>query len=125
MIVAAGMSVSAGCGASAEVVTVAPDSFEQGIKTQDVQLVDVRTPEEYAERHLEGSINIDIKEEGFLKEAKKSLIKEKPVYVYCRSGRRSLTAAEILSRAGYKVTNLDGGILGWENEGLPVVVDRQ
>ena len=50
----------------------------------------------------------------------KELPKDKTVFVYCRSGRRSMSAAEILAAEGYKVVNLEDGIIGWQRAGLPV-----
>lgn len=95
--------------------------FAKLIENENVQLLDVRTPAEYAEGHIAGALNIDYFDRGFLQEAMDSLDKERPVAVYCRSGRRSADAAEKLSREGYKVTNLLGGIMAWENAGMPTV----
>jgi len=72
-------------------------------------LLDVRTPEEFAERHLEGAVNIPVDQV----EARMSEIpREQPVVVYCRSGARSMSAARILRRAGYDVEDL-GSINEW------------
>ena len=49
--------------------------------------------------------------------ARKILKKNKPVAVYCRSGRRSADAAQLLAEEGYKVIDLDGGIIEWEKRG--------
>lgn len=84
-----------------------------------VQLVDVRTPEEYADGHIAGAENIDVFSPDFIGKATKSLDKSRPVAVYCRSGRRSADAALKLSAKGYTVTNLEGGILAWEKAGEP------
>ena len=54
-------------------------------------------------------------------EFQKELKKDETVLVYCRSGRRSMNAAEILTELGYKVINLEGGIIDWEGNGLPTV----
>lgn len=94
--------------------------FAKYIREAGVQLLDVRTPEEYAQGHIGGAENIDFYDAGFLKEAEKDLDKSRPVAVYCRSGKRSAEAAARLSSAGYKVTNLEGGILAWDAAGLPV-----
>ena len=86
---------------------------------QTVQLVDVRTPEEFAENHLPGALNIDWRGEGFAEKAQK-LSKARPVMVYCRSGRRSAEAAATLDRIGFKTYNMKGGILAWTAEGKRV-----
>ena len=90
------------------------EHFAQYITNGDVQLVDVRTPEEYAEGHIEGARNIDVFDDDFLEEAQKSLDKSRPVAVYCRSGKRSADAARKLSANGFQVTNLEGGIIAWK-----------
>ena len=94
--------------------------FAQLIDSGNVQLVDVRTAEEYAEDHLVGALNIDVKEESFVEKATAQLSKEKTVAVYCRSGRRSVTAAENLAEKGYKVVNLLGGIVAWKKAQMTV-----
>ena len=92
--------------------------FEKKIKDNSIQLVDVRTPEEYAEGHIPGSLNIDVKDkENFPASVDKHLNKSQKVAVYCRSGRRSRTAAEHLTEKGFKVYNLNKGITHWIKKG--------
>lgn len=124
------MLLSMGCNStkktylpSGQLETVPAAVFENDLKTKPGQLLDVRSSEEYAEGHLRGAINIDVQEPDFQAEASSQLEKDKPVYVYCRSGRRSLLAGEMLAKDGYTVVDLDGGILGWEKAGLPIVKD--
>ena len=93
--------------------------FAELIKNDDVQLVDVRTAEEFAEGHIEGALNIDVKQNTFIEKAKAQLSKDKRIAVYCRSGRRSADAAKTLSAEGYKAINLTGGILAWNSAKLP------
>ena len=83
------------------------------------QLVDVRTPEEYAAGHLPGAINIDVLAEGFMDQARATLDSARPVMVYCRSGKRSTDASKSLSASGFQVCNLLGGFNGWTDAGLP------
>jgi rhodanese-related sulfurtransferase len=97
------------------------DEFEKLIAGQDIQLLDVRTAEEYDEAHLQGSINIDVLQDSFAQKAGEVLKKDVPVAVYCKSGRRSRNAADILVKQGYQVYNLDSGITGWIADGKPVV----
>ncbi|MDE6286255.1 MAG: rhodanese-like domain-containing protein, partial [Muribaculaceae bacterium] len=94
--------------------------FARFIKDGKVQLLDVRTPAEYAEAHIAGARNIDIYDAGFMHDAEEALDKSRPVAVYCRSGKRSADAAARLAAAGYKVTYLEGGILAWTAAGRPV-----
>lgn len=94
--------------------------FRSEIQSHNTQLVDVRTPEEFDESHISGAVNIDVKSADFMPRAMQSLSKERPVYVYCRSGRRSLQAGEMLAKKGYRVVNLSGGIIEWTGNNLPV-----
>lgn len=89
------------------------DNFSKLLEDDNVQLLDVRTPEEFAEGHIAGAKNINLFNKDFLSTAQKILDKSKPVAVYCRSGKRSAEAARLLSDKGYNVTNLNGGIMAW------------
>ena len=77
--------------------------------------------DEYAGGFIAGALNIDVFDAQFIQKADKVLDKAKPVYVYCRSGKRSMSAARKLARAGYRVVNLEGGIMGWQAAGKAVV----
>lgn len=87
--------------------------FEQIIKSDSVQLVDVRKLDEFAEGHIAGAIHIDVLTTSFLSNALAKLDKKRPCAVYCRSGKRSAMAASLLAKEGYTVTNLSGGIIAW------------
>jgi len=87
-------------------------------KNETIQLVDVRTKEEFLERHLKGAQNICVTDDNF-NEKVKTLDKNKPVYVYCRSGVRSANAAKKLKEMGFtKIYDMRGGILLWEENKL-------
>jgi rhodanese-related sulfurtransferase len=95
--------------------------FGKIISDSTVQLVDVRTAEEFAAGNIAGSVNIDVNGDDFAGEALKRLDRKRTVAVYCRSGRRSRTAAELLIKKGFqKVYNLDKGILNWMEEGREI-----
>ena len=104
-----------GCGNKA-IKTLGADEFAEVMTQKDVRLIDVRTAEEYAEEHLFGAENIDVKAADFAERIKGI---EGSVAVYCRGGRRSLKAAEQLAAGGCTVYNLDGGILAWQKAGKP------
>ena len=104
-----------GCGNKA-IKTIGADEFAEVMTQKDVRLIDVRTAEEYAEGHLFGAENIDVKDTLFAERIKGI---DGEVAVYCRSGRRSLKAAEQLAAGGCTVYNLDGGILAWQRAGKP------
>jgi rhodanese-related sulfurtransferase len=83
-------------------------------------LIDVRTPQEFAEGHVEGAILLP------LQELEQRLADVEPyrgsdVYVICKSGGRSARAAAILNAKGYKAINVQGGTMGWIDAGNPVV----
>ena len=97
------------------------EAFAQRVMCKSVVLVDVRTPKEYAEGHLEGARNVTWGDD-FEKQWKAADIKKRfTVAVYCRGGRRSKAAAKELVKMGYKVIDLDGGIMAWQKAGKPVV----
>ncbi len=96
------------------------NAFASRIEDYDVVLLDVRTVEEYNDGHIQNAINIDVKQDGFIDEAKSTLPAGKTIAVYCRGGRRSANAAGLLVKEGYKVVNLEGGIMAWINAGKPV-----
>ncbi len=98
-------------------------AFAELIQNPDVQLLDVRTAEEFAEGHLSGAMNIDVKKSSFMDEARVRLDKARKVAVYCRSGRRSANAATMLTDEGYQVVNMKGGIVEWQAKRRPVTKD--
>ena len=105
----------------AEYKNLTSAQFEELIKDSEVQLLDVRTLAEHMEGHIPGSLNINVKDEQFSSCVDDLLDKNhRKVAVYCRSGRRSRTAAEILTKKGFKVYNLDKGILNWIEEGREI-----
>lgn len=98
-----------------------PNAFKAALndKTDEI-LLDVRTPGEYQEGHIKGSLNIDWNNSNFSDEVAK-LDKNKPVFVYCKSGGRSGSAVQALNGMGFKeVYDLDGGITQWKKAGMPV-----
>ena len=94
-----------------------PQQFAQAIGAGDIALVDVRTAQEYAAGHIPNAANIDWESPDFLKAVRATYPAGTQLAIYCRSGRRSAAAASALSKAGYKVKNLSGGILAWQNGG--------
>ena len=80
---------------------------------ENAVLVDVRTPEEFAEGHLEGALNYDWYNADFILQME-TIDKSQKVYVYCRKGGRSASAAKLLDSLGYKkVIDLTGGYDAW------------
>jgi rhodanese-related sulfurtransferase len=85
---------------------------------KDLQLVDVRTPGEYAAGHLARARLIPLQE---LETRLGEIDKAKPVLLYCRTGHRSGQALKLLASKGYAdVRHMEGGIVAWQTAGLPV-----
>ena len=101
--------------------TISVDEFQSKLSTlNNTQLIDVRTPEEYAGGHLKNAINMNYISDDFEEELGK-LDKSKPVLVYCLSGGRSSRAANKIQDMGFSaVYNMDGGIMKWSNAGKPL-----
>lgn len=100
--------------------SLSSDKFEEMIQGNNIQLVDVRTVAEYSDGHIPGSININVLDNNFGADVEEILQKDRPVAVYCKSGRRSRNAANILVEKGFKVYNLDKGILDWKELGKDI-----
>jgi len=82
-------------------------------------ILDVRTPEEFAQGHIANAINIDWNNQEFEMQVKK-LDHSKPIYIYCLSGGRSHAAAQKLHEIGFKqITELQGGMMKWRSLKLP------
>ena len=101
------------------VIELDAQSFFNEIQGENIQLVDVRTLGEYNSGHIQNALLIDFYNPEFYNEMNDTLDKEKPVYVYCRSGNRSGKAAKELEKLGFsKIIDLDGGINSWTRQGL-------
>ena len=105
---------------AADFQSVDVKEFARVLQQENTFLLDVRTEKEYAEGHLKGSVCIDVTQTNFLAKAEKQLPKDKTIALYCRSGRRSKKAAELLANAGYRVVELSTGFLGWQSCGMPI-----
>lgn len=101
------------CNSNDNITSVSALEFDKEIKANSVQLLDVRTPQEYAEGHIDGAFNINIQSDDFQQRAEKELSKDSTILVYCRSGRRSMEAAEMLTKLGYNCVGSDDGIASW------------
>jgi rhodanese-related sulfurtransferase len=101
---------------------LAPKEFESAArKGRKSVILDIRTPEEIAQGHLEGALFADFLAEGF-EEKLLTLNKKKTYYVYCRSAKRTIPATEKMMELGFrKVYMLEGGINNWIEQGMQVV----
>ncbi len=106
-------------GTKAEAVD--PDGLYELMSTEyNLQLVDVRTPQEFKSGHLREALLIDMFSSEF-DERIETLNKNQPIAVYCAVGQRSYRVYEMLQEKGFKeVYHLEGGIQAWEIEGKPL-----
>lgn len=96
-----------------KIQVISAKEYAEEIKNE-VQLVDVRTPQEYAQGKIKNAVNIDVTSSSFERSIQ-ALDKSKPVYIYCRSGSRSRTAAQKMIELGFtQVIDLRGGYLSWK-----------
>lgn len=115
--VAAGLLLVRGT-ASAEALTTIDVAALQEAMNDEVTLVDVREPYEYDGGHVPGALSMPL---GQVVSLAADLPKDQPLYVICRSGNRSLQAAEALVEAGFQdVRNVGGGMISWQAAGYPV-----
>lgn len=114
-----GLSISLLSCAQSNTTIPVEDFMKQLVETKNEYLIDVRTPGEYNEGHLNNAVNIDYNGSQFQAEIAK-LDKSRPVFVYCLSGGRSASAAQELEQKGYKVTNMKGGIMQWKAKNFPL-----
>ena len=85
---------------------------------QGALVLDVREPYEFAEGRVAGSLLVPL---ATVPSRADEFAKDEPVYIVCRSGNRSLVAAEALVAVGYSdVRNVQGGMIAWEGAGLPI-----
>jgi len=86
----------------------------------DFVILDVRTPEEFAEGHLTGAVNMNVLAPDFASRLG-TLDRGKTYLVYCRTGNRSTRAVQAMERLGFQsVYHMVEGILGWQKKGFPV-----
>lgn len=101
--------------------TVDVAEFAKAVSDTSYVVLDVRTPAEHADGHIPGThFNIDVLEDSYTDTALKTLPKDKPVALYCRSGNRSKNAARILAEKGYRVLELGPGFRGWVAADKPI-----
>ena len=140
VLVLALVLVAAGCGdssessaaqpsgptdqADAQLTTVSAD--EAAVVLEDppegTVVLDVRTPEEFAEGHLDGAVMLDFYEPDFADQLAR-LDANTPYVLYCRSGNRSGETLTLMGQMGFTdVTEIDGGVIAWQQAGLPITV---
>ncbi len=98
-----------------------PNEFENGITKAEIQILDVRTAEEFKTGHIKNALQADWKDQAQFKDRVQYVDKNRPVYIYCLVGGRSAAAAEWMRENGYSdVIELKGGINAWKKANKPV-----
>lgn len=115
---------SDGSGATSSAVTdVTVAESADVLAEPGVTVIDVRTPQEYAEGHLEGAINLDVQSATFDDDVA-ALTKDGSYLVYCRTGNRSGVATDRMAELGFTtVYDLQGGVTAWQADGGALVTD--
>ena len=113
------ISLAAGCSGSSSYKDLDVEEFAQMLsdRPDGVLLLDVRTPEEFAEGHITGAMNVNWFDENFLEQLEPVLRKDIPVLIYCRGGNRSARAAALIQSSGYRAYNLLVGYQSWTAAG--------
>ncbi|MBI5460478.1 rhodanese-like domain-containing protein [Methanobacterium sp.] len=107
-----------------QIMNITPqDAFKlikENIDNPDFVLLDVRTPGEFSESHIEGAILLNYQSPDFRNKVQE-LDKNKTYLVYCRSGMRSSGCASTMNALGFEnIYNISGGIMEWQRQGLPL-----
>jgi rhodanese-related sulfurtransferase len=111
----------AGCSSSTGAIDLGVTEFSAKVAEAGVITLDVRTPGEFAEGHVEGARLMDFQSGNFENEIA-TLDKNATYAIYCRSGNRSGQAVKVMQDAGFtNVFNMNGGVIDWANAGFPLV----
>ncbi len=121
IVLIASVLLLAGCSSSSSTNDLSVSEFSNKVAEAGVITLDVRTPGEFNEGHIEGALLVDFQSGNFENEIA-SLDKSKTYAVYCRSGSRSGQAVKVMSDAGFtNIYNLNGGVIDWANAGMTLV----
>ena len=104
------------CDKKEEVQSITTLELKSLLANENIQLVDVRTPEEVKEGFIKTAVFANYFDDDFIAKASNQLNKSKPVYMYCRSGNRSEKAAITLKEEGFNVIHVLGGFNQWKKE---------
>lgn len=110
----------AGSGFTDVSVDQARELMQRRAGQRDFVILDVRTPEEFAEGHLSGAVNMNVLASDFAARLA-TLERGKTYLVYCRTGNRSTKAVQAMERLGFQsVHHMFEGIIGWQKKGFPI-----
>ena len=121
VVIAISTLLLSGCSSASDSANLNVAEFSAKSQETGVISLDVRTAGEFAEGHLVNALNINVESGNFEAEIA-NLDKNATYAVYCRSGRRSAVAVDLMKKAGFNnLYNLDGGVIDWSASGLPLV----
>lgn len=102
-------------------VTEAYDIIQANLGNPEFIIIDIRTPDEFANGYIQNAVLIDFYAENFQTEIGK-LDRDKTYLIYCRTANRSGQAKEMMKKMGFKyLYHMEGGITAWIQKGYPVV----
>jgi rhodanese-related sulfurtransferase len=104
------------CDKNEEIKSISTVELKALLSKESIQLLDVRSPEEINEGFIDKTLFANYFDDNFYSIASSQLDKNRPVYIYCRSGNRSGKSAKILQDKGYEVVNISGGYNQWRKE---------
>jgi len=112
--------LAAGTRVTEVTVNQARELIQQRARDAQFVILDVRTPEEFAEGHLSGAVNVNLVAPDFERRLG-ALDRAKTYLVYCRTGNRSVKAIQSMARLGFRsVYHMFEGIAGWQKKGFPL-----
>jgi len=121
IVFALGLTLTGCSGSESSAMKLDVEGFAAKVAESDIIVLDVRTPMEFAEGHLENAVNIDFQSGSFESEIA-SLDKSATYAVYCRSGNRSGQAVKVMADLGFTdLYDLDGGVIDWVAAGKSIV----
>lgn len=104
------------CNAQEDIKSISTKELKILLAKENIQLLDVRASNEIKQGFIEKAKFLDFFDKNFYEKSTKLINKNKSVYLYCRSGNRSIKSAKILQERGYKVVNILGGYNQWKKE---------
>jgi rhodanese-related sulfurtransferase len=118
------LTVAASAAAGSPVANVTVGNAQKLIKERagngNFVILDVRTPGEFAEGHIDGAVNVDVQSRDFEKRLR-ALDRNKSYLVYCRTGNRSRQAILAMEAVGFRsIFHMNEGIVRWKQQNLPL-----
>jgi rhodanese-related sulfurtransferase len=112
LLTVSGISCNTKSQSQSEAIKVlAPTEFKE--KSANQTIIDIRTPQEFSQGHIEGAVNINFYDSNFMDQIAK-YDKNQPIFIYCRSGNRTSPASRKMADFGFtQINDLEGGILYW------------